>query len=102
MRLNELLHSRVVAADGTGLGQVKDVRLVRDGPPNAPGGQASLRVDSLIVGHGLTGRLLGYGHSPVDRPWLLRVLVRWLDRERQVIEWSDVAEYRDGVVTLDR
>jgi hypothetical protein len=100
MRLNDLMTSLVVDAAGQEVGRVRDVRLIQDGPPLASG-QAALRVDSLIVGHGIAGRLLGFDHNPVQRPWLLHVLVGRLAREQRVIDWAQVASFSDGVVTLE-
>jgi hypothetical protein len=52
------------------------------------------------VNPGPTGRLLGYGRTPVRRPWLLHAIVRWFDREDWPVRWDQVAEYRPGAVIL--
>jgi sporulation protein YlmC with PRC-barrel domain len=101
MRLNDLFDSRVVAPDGRELGRVRDVRLIQDGPPLGTG-LAALRVASLIVGGGRSSRLLGYARDPVGGPWPLHALVRWFDRGERIVHWDEVAEYRNGVVTLKR
>ena len=49
MRLSTLCSRSVIDAEGRGRGSVLDVRLVRDGPANVSG-DASLRIDGLVVG----------------------------------------------------
>ena len=52
MRMSDLLTSEVVTVGGERVGHVRDVRLVRDGPP-LPGFGPSYRVHELIVGQGI-------------------------------------------------
>jgi hypothetical protein len=99
MRLSDLLHCRVVDADGRSLGSIDDVRLVQDGPVNA-GFDAGLRVDGLVVGRGALGLRLGYHRADVQAPWLLRVLFTRLERRAHFVPFDDVATWGDDTVRL--
>jgi sporulation protein YlmC with PRC-barrel domain len=94
MRVSELLDDRVYAADGTEIGKVHDVRLVRDAP-SAEGDDAAFRVDALLVGRvGLATRL-GFVRNGVQGPWLLRTLATRREQRAEEIPWSEV-EQVDG------
>jgi sporulation protein YlmC with PRC-barrel domain len=99
MRLSDLLHSRVVDAQGADLGSVDDVRLVQDGPVIANFG-AALRVDALIVGRGAIGLRLGYHRAGVKGPWLLKTLFTRLERRAYFVEWDEVDSLEQDVVRL--
>ena len=67
MRLSELLTSEVVTEGGERVGHVRDVRLVRDGPP-LPGFGPSYRVHELLVGKGSLGARLGLDREHIAQP----------------------------------
>jgi hypothetical protein len=94
LRVSDLLGSRVLAADGTELGKVREVRVVQDGPAHQ-GLQAAMRVDALLVGRGAIGGRLGYHHGQVRGPWLLRVVFRGAQRTVRVIPLDAVAGWDD-------
>ena len=97
MRLSDILGSEVLAADGTSLGPVRDVRLVADGPELGAFGPA-LRVHGILVGRGSLGARLGLGRPEMRGPWLLkRVFGR---RPRHLVSWTDIASFRDGTIRL--
>jgi hypothetical protein len=92
MRLSELLGRRVVDADGRRLGDVKDVRLVQDGPLIEGFGHA-LRVEGVLVGRGAIGVRLGIVRTDVKGPWPLTWLLRRLEHHARYVDWNDVAEH---------
>ena len=94
MRLSDLLGRPVVDADGRRLGEVKDVRLVQDGPYVEGFGQ-QLRVEGLLVGGGALGTRLGITRVDLRGPWPLTALVRRLERGSRYVLWGDVAGH-DG------
>jgi hypothetical protein len=94
MRLSDLLHSRVIDADGTDIGSVDDVRMVQDGPMLLPFG-AAFRVEGLMVGHRSVGTRLGYVRGGLRGPWLLRIIFTALERRARYVDWEDVVEW-DG------
>ena len=96
MRLSELLHAKVIDADGNHLGKIEDVRLVQDGPMLHPFG-AAFRVDGLMVGRRSVGTRLGYYRGDVTGPWLLRVLFARFQRGAKYVPW-DAVESCDGDV----
>jgi hypothetical protein len=98
MRLSELLGRSVVDRHGERIGGVADVRLVQDGPLPAGGGQASLRVDGLIVVERRASRLFGYERHV--GPALLRALVHSRLGAVWYLPWQDIARITDQVVDL--
>lgn len=94
-RLTHLLGLAVVAADGTPLGHVLDVRLEPDGE--------SYRVHQLVVGRGRPGSLLGYDRGDVEGPRLVAVVVRRLHRDSGEVPLDRVRTigWRDGRVTVE-
>lgn len=89
MRLSELLGRPVVDVDGVELGEVRDVRLVRDGPVQGEFG-AAFRVDGLIVGRWEVASRLGYDRLGVAGPWLVATIVKRLGRSSRFVSWEDV------------
>ena len=94
MRLSDLLRARVVAADGSPMGLVNDVRLVQAGP--LQGTVAALVVEGLVVDHRHVGSMLGYDRRKERGPWLVRAAVRWLHRRACYVAWDDVADWDEG------
>ena len=97
MRLSELLTSEVVTEGGERVGHVRDVRLVRDGPP-LPGFGPSYRVHELLVGRGSLGARLGLDREHMQSPWLLRVLFG--RRPPRRVPWSTVISVGEGRVRV--
>ena len=89
MRLSELLGRPVVDADGTSLGEVRDVRLVQDGPLQGTFG-AAFRVDGLIIGRYEVASRLGFERRGVKGPWLVAAIVRRLARSSRFVAWEHV------------
>jgi len=101
VRISDLLGRRVVDVDGSDVGEVRDVRLVQDGP--LEGVQAALRLDGLVVGgHGALSVRLGYHRNHVRGPALLRSLFTALERRARYVPWLDVILDDDGPVRLRR
>ena len=101
MRLSDLLHARVVDADGTDIGSVDDVRMVQDGPLLLPFG-AAFRLEGLMVGHRSVATRLGYVRGGVKGPWVLRTIFSALERRARYVEWEDVAAWDGGTVRLTK
>ncbi len=99
MHLSDLLHSKVLDADGVPLGSVDDVRLVQDGPLLLPFG-AAFRVEGLMVGHRSVGTRLGYVRRGVRGPWLLRVIFAALERRARYVPWEDVLTWDGSTVRV--
>jgi hypothetical protein len=75
-RLGRLTGMDVLVGDGsepTRIGRVLDARF-----SPGPGGRQVL--DSLIVGRGRPGSLLGYDRRRAQGPWLIRILIQRLHR----------------------
>ena len=75
-RLGRLTGMDVYVADGpepARIGRVLDARF-------SPGPGGRLVLDSLIVGRGRPGSLLGYDRRRAQGPWLIRILIRRLHR----------------------
>jgi hypothetical protein len=87
MRMSELNGRPVVDPSGQSLGQVNDVRLVRDAPFGEPN---ALRVAGVIAGKGGVAVRLGYTSPDVPGPWLLSVLFGALARNARYIPWENV------------
>ncbi len=101
MHLSDLLHSKVLDADGAPLGSVDDVRLVQDGPLLLPFG-AAFRVEGLMVGHRSVGTRLGYMRRGVRGPWLLRVIFAALERRARYVPWEDVLTWDGSTVRVGK
>jgi hypothetical protein len=99
MHLSDLLHSRVLDADGAHVGAVEDVRMVQDGPLLLPFG-AAFRVEGLMVGRRSIGTRLGYVRGGLRGPWLLRVIFSALERRACYAAWDDVADWDGTTVRL--
>jgi hypothetical protein len=89
MRLSEILGCEVVDERGEPAGNVRDVRLVQDGPPIGQFG-ARLRVSGLVVGGWGLGERFGYHRSAMKGPWLLKALAWVLHRGGGFVDWSQV------------
>jgi hypothetical protein len=87
MRASDLLESRVFDAERNDLGQVHDIRMVREGPVQGVFGPGYV-VKALIVGPAAVGVRLGFDRSGMKGPGWLKALFRWLHRDARLVEWS--------------
>ena len=89
-RVSELLGCSVMTKGGKALGVVKDVRLA----PTAAmaGARAELIVAGLVVGQRHTGAFLGYDRQQKQGPWLVRAIVRRIQRESGYLQWTAITE----------
>lgn len=98
MRLNELLGTDVVDADGKDLGRVHDVGLVQDG--RVLGGfEAAFRAHWLLVGPGSLWSRLGIDRRSTHGPRLLT----WLAARSEPpwrVPWNSIATIEPGRITL--
>ena len=101
MRISDLLASEVRRADGTLLGQVREVRVVQDGPV-VGGTQAGLRVEALLIGKGSLGVRLGYHAGNIRGPWLLNTLFRRSKHHVTEVAMTDIEtwDHEQRIVTL--
>ena len=83
-RMSALLGSRVLLPDGSRAGFVTEIRLA-GGP-----GLQSYVVEGLIVGPRIQGSMLGYDRRQVLGPWLVRAIVRLVNRDLGYVPWGSV------------
>ena len=86
--LSTLLGAEVVGGDGSGVGQVVEVRAVQATPLSSRVGP--LVVTSLVHGPRATGGGFGYREDPTMGPRLLAVALRWWHRHDVETAWDDV------------
>lgn len=101
-RLSHLLGAAVRTSDGRDLGRVLDVRL-----ESAPGEAVRAPVDHLVVawllvGKAAPGMLLGYDRREAAGPWLVRTLVKTLQRHSVMVRIDHVhdIDWKEGRVTV--
>jgi sporulation protein YlmC with PRC-barrel domain len=97
MRLSDLLRSDVVDPNGQNVGQIHDVRLVKDGPDQGLFGPA-YRIQGLIVGAGAWGSRLGYDRGEMRGPYPLKKLFQWFHGNAKFVDWTYVTGIGDNVV----
>ena len=90
----------VIAADGTELGRIHDVRLRADGPV-LPGFGPALRIEGVIVGRGSIAARLGFDRADLAGPWPLSVLGRRAARRARFVPWETL-DLRERVVVTTR
>ena len=88
MRASDLIGLDVVNRTGKPIGIVTDLRCRLDGPRR--GGLPLPRLSAVVVSHGHTASLLGYDRREQQGPWLVRVIVRWIHRDMQVVPWNQI------------
>jgi sporulation protein YlmC with PRC-barrel domain len=97
MRLADLLHATVIDVDGATAGEVGDVWLTQDGPPNGVFG-ATLRVDTLVIGtSGLASRA-GYDRPEVNGPAPIAWWFHHRTAHRPAVRWEDVAAIEEMTI----
>jgi hypothetical protein len=92
MQMSDVLACEVYDAAGRKLGQVRDVRLVLDGPVLG-GNIAAPRIDALIVGGSALAGRLGYLRGGVRGPALVAAIMRRLENRALTIAATDVANW---------
>jgi sporulation protein YlmC with PRC-barrel domain len=78
-RLGTITGMDVTEPNGSRVGRVLDARF-------APLPDGRLVLESLVVGHGHPGSLLGYDRREKMGPWLVRRVVGWLHRHTCVVD----------------
>ncbi len=91
MQMSDLMACDVFDDTGNRLGQVRDVRLVMDGPLR--GALAALRVDAIIVGGSALAGRLGYLRGGVRGPALLAAFMRRLEARATTVDAGDIDEW---------
>jgi hypothetical protein len=95
MKASELLHRRVVDGRGTPVGYVTDLRCTLTGPLR--GVMCVPRIEALVVSRRRVGSLLGYDRRKQQGHWILRIVVRRMHRDLQVVPWSSVDRYEPEI-----
>ncbi|MCU1551452.1 MAG: hypothetical protein JWR36_2012 [Glaciihabitans sp.] len=95
MILSDLIHKKVLDAEGTVVGNLVDVRFVIDGAP----GQllASARLHGIIVSRGTASTFLGYERNSANSPFILAKFLEWRHRGSFLVRWRDIAMIDDAV-----
>jgi sporulation protein YlmC with PRC-barrel domain len=99
MRASELLESRVYDRNGDEVGQVHDIRMVRDAPVQGVFG-AGYRVHGLVVGPAGIGVRLGFERSNMHGPWAFKALFRWMHQNARLVEWPLIASVEPSEIRL--
>jgi hypothetical protein len=96
-RTSALLGSRVLLPGGGDAGFVTEIRLA--GGPGLDG----YVVEGLIVGPRVQGSMLGYDRRQVLGPWLVRAIVRLLNRDLAYVPWASVRriDWDERIVAVD-
>jgi len=84
--VDDLLGADVLGPGDDSLGNVLDVRLAPTGDPHDP----ALVLTDLLVGRGRPGSYLGYDRSDHQGPWLVRRIVRRLQRHSGMVAATDI------------
>jgi len=95
MRLSELIGAIVEDERGHAVGEVVDVRMIRDGPMLGTFG-AAFRVHGFLVGRRSLGFRLGFGRADVRGPAALEALFSRLARSARYVEWGRVRSVEPG------
>jgi sporulation protein YlmC with PRC-barrel domain len=99
VRIAQLLGKDVRDRFGRSLGDVHDVRLVRDGPVMGSFG-AALRVHSLVVGPIGLGSRLGLGRADVKGPWPLKAAMAVLHHDLVSVHWEELWSIEEDEIRL--
>ena len=100
MRLSDLLESEVLDSEGKPVGQVHDVRFVREGPVQGSFGPA-YRLQGLVVGGASIGSRLGFGRGNVKGPYPLKKLFSWFHGSGRFVAWPQVSSVEEDVIRLN-
>ena len=99
MRMSDLLGAEVVDDQGTSLGRVLDVRLVRDGPISGSFGSL-FRIQGLVADRRSLGTRLGFERPTMRGPLVLKRLFHWIHRDSRVIDWERVRSIEEGRIRV--
>ena len=99
MRASDILGLVVRDADGQEVGQVHDIRLVRDAPIQGTFG-LGYRVTGLVVGAAGIGVRLGFDRGAVRGPWILKRLFAWLHSDSRFVPWEQIDALADDELRL--
>jgi sporulation protein YlmC with PRC-barrel domain len=99
MRAAHLLGKEVRDRTDRALGEVHDIRMVRQGPPIGGFG-ASFQVHSLVAGAVALGSRLGLDRADVRGPWPLKALMAWLHEDLVSVHWSHVWAIEEHVIRV--
>lgn len=102
MRATELLGATVYDSQGLPVGAVRDLRLRAGGPTLPDSGSPAYRLASLECGPVGVAHRLGYGQRPMNGPWPLTALLRWLVRRSVLVDWADVTGVDGSRITICR
>jgi hypothetical protein len=95
--MSALLGSRVLLPGAGDAGFVTELRLA--GGPDLQ----SYVVEGLIVGPRVQGSMLGYDRRQVIGPWLVRAIIRLLNRDLAYVPWASVRriDWDERIVEVD-
>jgi sporulation protein YlmC with PRC-barrel domain len=99
VRAAQLLGKEVRDRAGRSLGEVHDIRIVREGP-QIGGFTASFQVHSLVAGAVALGSRLGLDRTDVRGPWPLKALMAWLQDDVVSIHWSEVWSIEEDLIRV--
>jgi hypothetical protein len=99
MRASDLLGAVVLDRGGVDLGRVRDLILVKDGPPIGPVG-AAFRVHALLFGAPAIGVRLGFARRDVRGPWPLRAVFGALHDRMRVAPWAQLTAVEERQLRL--
>ena len=98
MRATELLSSEVYERGGGRVGDVRDVRIAREG-------DGTFRVVGLVVGEGPLAEVAhawGFAEGRASGPWVLRKLLEPASRQARFVPADEVTEWGPGRIEIAR
>ena len=99
MKATDILESVVIDAEGMQLGQVHDIRAVREGPVQGVFGPC-YRVQALVIGPTAMGVRLGFDRTSMHGPAILKRLFRHIHRNGRLVDWSLIESMGAGEIRL--
>jgi sporulation protein YlmC with PRC-barrel domain len=100
MRASDILESSVFDSEGRKIGQVHDIRMVREAPVQGLFGQSYV-AQGLVVGPAAIGIRLGFDRSAMVGPWPLKRLFEWAHRNARFVDWERIASIAEGEIRLN-
>ena len=98
MRLNELVGSEVRDGNRRVIGNVREVRLVQDGPEIEGFGPA-FRIRGILVG-GRPSLRLGTARPDVKGPWVFKVMGSRIEKRLRFVDWAQVRSFSPGTLEI--
>jgi sporulation protein YlmC with PRC-barrel domain len=99
MRASDILESRVVDTEGQKVGQVHDIRMVREGPVQGVFGPG-YRAQALVVGPAAIGVRLGFDRTNMDGPAILKRFFQWIHRKGRLVDWSLIESITESEIRV--